>query len=62
MYNKDRNRDVPDVRASLKVVLQVEQVKLPPLKMSLLDIEPRSQDKAVVHVGDLMISTSHMIS
>ena len=27
-YNKSRNRDVPDVRASLKVGLQMEQVKV----------------------------------
>lgn len=30
--------------------------------MSLLDIEPGSLDKAAVHVGDLMISTSLKVS
>jgi len=56
-----RSRDAPDERASLKVVLQMEQVNYPSHKMSIVDIEPSSLDKAVVHMGDLMISMSLMV-
>ena len=56
-YNKSRNSNVLDVRASLKVGLQMEQGNFPSHKMSSLGIEPGSLEKAVVHVGDLMIST-----
>ena len=48
-----RSRNVLDVRASLKVGLQMEQDNFPPHKMSSLGIEPGSLDKAVVHVGGL---------
>ena len=57
-----RNRNVLDVRASLKVGLQMEQGNFPFHSMFYLDIEPGSLDKAVVHVGDLMISTSLWVS
>ena len=40
----------------------MEQGKFPSHKMSSLGTEPGSLDKAVVHVGDLMISTSLWVS
>lgn len=40
----------------------MEQGNFPYIQMSLPDIEPGSLDKAVVHVGDLMIPTSLKVS
>ena len=61
-YNKSKNRNVLDVRESLKVGLQMEQGKKSISLDILIDIEPCNQDMVVVHVGDLMIFTSLWVS